>query len=119
MSSGRGRTERRFANATLRQGGAWALALLVAVALWLSVNLGERASERTVRLRIDLVNLPMGKIITNTVPAYAQLRLRGSGLLLSSIDTDRMATQLDLAGVRTGRVTYSLVASDLSLPRNV
>ena len=106
-------------NATLRQIGAWALALLVAIALWLSVNLGERASERTVRLRIDLVNLPAGKMITNTVPAFAQLRLRGSGLLLSSIDTDRMATQLDLSGVRTGRVTYSLVASDLPLPRNV
>jgi YbbR domain-containing protein len=120
MSAGRGGSERGFAkSATLRQVGAWALALLVAVALWLSVNLGERASERTVRLRIDLVNLPAGKMITNTVPSYAQLQLRGSGLLLSSIDTDRMATQLDLSGVRTGRVTYSLVASDLPLPRNV
>lgn len=119
MSGLRGASERRLANATLRQVGAWALALLMAIALWLSVNLGERASERTVQLRIDLINLPSGKMITNTVPAYAQLQLRGSGLLLSSIDTDRMATQLDLSGVRTGRVTYSLVASDLPLPRNV
>ena len=119
MSSPRGPSERGSTNSSMRQVGAWALALLVAVALWLSVNLGERASERTVRLRIDLVNLPAGKMITNAVPAYAQLRLRGSGLLLSSIDTDRMATQLDLSGVRTGRVTYSLVASDLPLPRNV
>ena len=97
MSSPRGPSERGSTNSSMRQVGAWALALLVAVALWLSVNLGERASERTVRLRIDLVNLPAGKMITNAVPAYAQLRLRGSGLLLStssqvSLPTKAMAT---------------------------
>ena len=111
--------KRRMPRSTRREVGAWLLALVVALSLWLSVNLGERASERTLRVRIDLVNLPLGKVITNSVPAYAQVRVRGSGLLLSSIDTDRMATQLDLAGVRTGQVTYSLAASDFPLPRNV
>lgn len=109
----------RLPRSTLREVGAWVLALLLAIVLWLSVNLGERESERTVRARIDLVNLPTGMVITNAVPAYAQVRVRGSGLLLSSLDADRLATRLDLSGVQPGRVTYTLPASDFSLPRNV
>ncbi|MFP6663529.1 MAG: CdaR family protein [Deltaproteobacteria bacterium] len=109
----------RARRSTTGEVGAWVLALLVAIGLWLSVNLAERESERTVRVRIDLMNLPAGMMITNTVPAYAQVRVRGSGLLLSSIDADRMATRLDLTGVRPGRVTYSLPASDFAFPRNV
>jgi YbbR domain-containing protein len=109
----------RARRSTTREIGAWILALLLAIGLWLSVNLAERESERTVRVRIDLMNLPGGMMITNSVPAYAQVRVRGSGLLLSSIDADRMATRLDLAGVRPGRVTYSLPASDFAFPRNV
>lgn len=109
----------RLPRSTLREIGAWFLALFLALALWLSVNLGERESERTLRVRIDLVSLPAGMVITNAVPDYAQVRVRGSGLLLSSIDANRLATRLDLSGVRPGRVTYTLPSSDFSLPRNV
>lgn len=109
----------RAPRSTAGEVGAWLFAFALALVLWLSVNLGQRESERTLRVRIDLANLPAGLTITNSVSSYAQVQVRGSGLLLSSIDADRMATQLDLVGVRPGRVTYSLSASDFDLPRNV
>ena len=99
--------------------GTWALAFLLAVGIWFFVNAGARTSERTLQVRLDLINLPGGMVIAGPVPDYVEVRVSGSGLMLSSIDANGLRTSLDLAGVRPGVATYALNARDFPLPRSV
>lgn len=97
----------------------WLVAFGIAIALWLFVNMGERESERTLRVRLDPEHLPAGMVITSPLPSYVELGVTGSGLILSSIDTTALRTSLDLAGARPGTATYALGGRDFGLPRKV
>ena len=99
--------------------GTWAVALAVAVGLWLLVNMGERTSERTLRVRLEPENVPAGMVIVNPVPEYAEVRVSGSGLILSSIDAKNLHTTLDLSGTKPGVLTFSLDPKNFELPRKV
>lgn len=99
--------------------GTWLLALLLASGLWFFVNAGARTSERTLRVRLDLIRVPAGMVITSPVPDYVEVRVSGSGLMLSSIDQESLTTSLDLAGVQPGVATYTLNTKDFALPRSV
>lgn len=99
--------------------GTWLLALIIAGGLWFFVNAGARTSERTLRVRLDLINIPTGMVLTSNVPDYVEVRVTGSGLMLSSIDEKSLQTSLDLAGVQPGVATYTLNAKDFALPRSV
>lgn len=99
--------------------GTWALALVVATGLWLLVNMGERTSERTLRVRLEPENVPVGMVIINPVPEYAEVRVSGSGLILSSIDQKNLRTALDLSGTKPGVLTFSLDSKNFELPRKV
>ena len=99
--------------------GTWLLAFLLAVGLWFFVNAGARTSERSLSVRLDLVDLPGGFVITSAVPETVDVRISGTGLMLSSIDSVGLSTSLDLAGVQPGVATYGLSAKDFALPRGV
>lgn len=99
--------------------GTWAIALAVAIGLWLLVNIGERTSERTLRVRLEPENVPAGMVIVNPIPEYAEVRVSGSGLILSSIDAKNLHTSLDLSGTKPGVLTYSLDPKNFELPRKV
>ena len=99
--------------------GTWAVALVVAIGLWLLVNMGERTSERTLRVRLEPENVPAGMVIVNPVPEYAEVRVSGSGLILSSIDAKNLHTSLDLSGTKPGVLTLSLDPKNFELPRKV
>jgi len=99
--------------------GTWAIALAVAIGLWLLVNIGERTSERTLRVRLEPENVPAGMVIVNPIPEYAEVRVSGSGLILSSIDAKNLHTTLDLSGTKPGVLTYSLDPKNFELPRKV
>lgn len=99
--------------------GTWALALVVAMGLWLLVNMGERTSERTLRVRLEPENVPAGMVIINPIPEYAEVRVSGSGLILSSIDQKNLRTGLDLSGTKPGVLTFSLDSKNFELPRKV
>jgi YbbR domain-containing protein len=109
----------RIGTTTLADVGTWFLALLVAVGLWLLVNIGERTSERTLRVQLEPENLPAGMVIVNPIPEYAEVRVNGSGLILSSIDSKTLRTTLDLSGAKPGVLTYSLDQKNFELPRKV
>ena len=102
-----------------RDVATWLVAFGVAIGLWLFVNMGERTSERTLRARLDLERLPAGMLITSPVPDYVELRVSGSGLILSSVDPTSLRAVLDLAGARPGTATYALVGKDFQLPRKL
>lgn len=99
--------------------GTWLLALILASGLWFFVNAGARTSERTLRVRLDLIHVPNGMVITSDAPDHVEIRASGSGLMLSSIDEEGLQTSLDLAGVQPGVATYTLNAKDFALPRSV
>lgn len=99
--------------------GTWAIALAVAIGLWLLVNMGERTSERTLRVRLEPENIPAGMVIVNPIPEYAEVRVSGSGLILSSIDPKNLHTVLDLSGTKPGVLTFSLDPKNFELPRKV
>ncbi|HEY8515764.1 MAG TPA: CdaR family protein [Candidatus Binatia bacterium] len=99
--------------------GTWIAAFACAVGLWMLVNLGERTSERTLRVHLEPQNVPAGLVITNPIPEYAEVRVSGSGLILSSIDEKDLRTTLDLSGARPGMVTYTLDPKRFELPRKV
>jgi YbbR domain-containing protein len=99
--------------------GTWAMALGVAIGLWLLVNMGERTSERTLRFRLEPDNLPAGMVIVNPIPEYAEVRVSGSGLILSSIDAKNLHLTLDLSGTKPGVFSYSLDPKSFELPRKV
>lgn len=99
--------------------GTWAVALMIAIGLWLLVNIGERTSERTLRVRLEPENVPAGMVIVNPIPEYAEVRVSGSGLILSSIDAKNLHTSLDLSGTKPGVLTYSLDPKNFELPRKV
>lgn len=99
--------------------GAWLVALAIAIGLWLFVNTGERMSERTLRIRLEPVNLPAGLVVTNPVAEHAEVRVSGPGIILSGIDPRRARTDLDLSGVRPGLATYALNPKMFPLPRKV
>lgn len=115
----RGRLANRVAMPSRGDIAMWLVAFGIAIALWAFVNVGERASERTLRVRLEPEHLPAGMVITNPLPSYVELGVMGSGLILSSIDTTTLRTKLDLAGARPGTATYALVAKDFELPRKV
>lgn len=102
-----------------RDVATWLVAFGVAIGLWLFVNMGERTSERTLRARLDVERLPAGMLITSPVPEYVELRVVGSGLILSSIDPTSLRAVLDLAGARPGTATYALAGKDFQLPRKL
>ncbi len=102
-----------------REMGTWGLAFLLACGLWLFVNVGERTSTRTVRVRLDLLNLPRGLVVTNRVADYVEIGVAGPGIVLSTVDPARLVASVDLGDVRPGRATYTLSPGDFSLPRNV
>jgi len=93
--------------------------VVTAVGLWLLVNIGERTSERTLRVRLEPENVPAGMVIVNPIPEYAEVRVSGSGLILSSIDAKGLHTTLDLSGTKPGVLTYSLDPKNFELPRKV
>jgi YbbR domain-containing protein len=99
--------------------GAWLVAFVTAIGLWLFVNTGERTSERTLRVRIEPENLPAGLVITNPVTEYVEVRVSGPGVILSGIDPKRLRTPLDLSFVRPGVATYAISPKMFQFPRKV
>jgi hypothetical protein len=117
--SARERLGGRVTLPSVRDAATWLVAFGVAIGLWLFVNMGERTSERTLRARIDVERLPAGMVITSPVPEYVELRVVGSGLILSSVDSTSLRAVLDLAGARPGTATYALGRKDFQLPRKL
>lgn len=111
--------EQHLARPSWNDVGTWILAFATAIGLWLFVNSGERASERTVRIRLEASNLPGGLVVTNQITDHVEVQVSGPGIILSSIDARRLRATLDLSGVRPGVATYTVGRELLHLPRKV
>jgi len=95
------------------------LSLLIAFGLWMFVNFGERDAEESVRMALELRNIPPELMITSPRVDFIDVRVSGPRTLLGRIDRNRLSMGLDLTGVRPGPAVFRVGAEQLNLPRGV
>ncbi len=95
------------------------LSLLIAFSLWFFVNFGERDSEESLKVPLELRNIPANLMITSPRVDFIDVRVSGPRALLGRIDRDRLSIGLDLGGVRPGPAVFRVDAASLNLPRGV
>ncbi|GBD25159.1 hypothetical protein HRbin30_00474 [bacterium HR30] len=95
------------------------LSLAIAFGLWSFVNFGERDTVETVKVALELRNLPPHLMITSPRPDFVEVQLIGPRTLLGRIDRNRLAFPIDLNGVRPGPAVFRLSPESLVLPRGV
>ena len=93
------------------------VALLLAIGLWLFVNVGQRDAEISLRVPIAYRRLPAGLLIVNAGPEYVDLTVAGPATLLSLLDPDRLTLRLDLAGVAPGEADFNIGPERFNIPR--
>ena len=96
--------------------GLKALALIIAVGLWLA---GHRDTERAIEVAAEFRNLPADLMVMDNRVDYVVLRLMGPRTLVSTLDPDNLKLSLDLNGAKPGTSSYTLVAEDFNIPRGV
>jgi YbbR domain-containing protein len=95
------------------------LSLLIAFGLWTFVNFGERDAEESLRVALELRNIPVDLMITSPRVNFIDVRVSGPRTLLGRIDRNRLSIGLDLGGVRPGPAVFRLGVEQLNLPRGV
>ncbi len=95
------------------------LSLAIAFSIWFFVNFGERDTEETLKVPLELRNIPAHLMIASPRVDFIDLRVSGPRALLGRIDRNRLAMMLDLGGVRPGPAVFRLDTDALSLPRGV
>lgn len=93
------------------------VALLLAIGLWMFVNVGQRDAEVSLRVPIVYRRLPAGLMIVNAHPDFVDLTVAGPATLLSLLDPDRLTLRLDLAGVAPGQADFNIGPERFSIPR--
>ena len=95
------------------------LSLLIAFSLWFFVNFGERDSEESLKVPLELRNIPAHLMITSPRVDFIDVRVSGPRALLGRIDRNRVSIGLDLSGVRPGPAVFRVDPASLNLPRGV
>ena len=95
------------------------LSLAIAFSIWFFVNFGERDAEETLKVPLELRNIPAHLMMASPTVDFTDLRVSGPRALLGRIDKNRLAIALDLGGVRPGAAVFRLDADSLNLPRGV
>ena len=96
--------------------GLKALAMIIAVGLWLA---GHRDIERAIEVPVEFRNLPADLAVMDSRVEFIVLRLAGPRTLVSTIDADEMKLFLDLNGAKSGPASYPLGANSFNIPRGV
>ena len=101
-----------------RNLGLKLLAVLLASVLWLTVA-GEHIVERTLRVPLELRNVPTQLEIVGDPPMTVDVRVRGSSALLGRMDPGDVVALLDLEGARAGSRLFHLRVDEVRGPYGV
>lgn len=93
-----------------------ALSLLISIILWTIVS-GERHEEWSYLVPLEIVNQPEELTITNNVPGFLDLRLRGSHSFIKGLNPKDLAVQIDASMATKGSNIYPITADLISAPR--
>jgi YbbR domain-containing protein len=108
---------RKLKSLIFRNGTLKVFSLAFACGLWLLVNAGERDTEKTLVVPIELRNLPSQMVVIGPQVESVDLQVMGPRTLLGQFNPRKIT--LDLSRVRPGSATFRVSADLLSLPRGV
>ena len=94
------------------------LAVLLASLLWLTVA-GEHVVERTLKVPLELRNVPEQLEIVGDPPMTVDVRVRGSSAMLGRMDPGDVVAILDLQGARPGSRLFHLRTDEVKGPYGV
>ena len=98
--------------------GLRALALVLAVGLWIFVNAGERGSVESLSVPVSYAGLPQGMVIVNHPPAQVKIEVTGPRTLLSLLDPERLTLKIDLRAVAAGESDFKVYPTMFNVGRN-
>jgi YbbR domain-containing protein len=101
-----------------RSFGLKLLAVLIALVLWITVA-GEHVVERTLRVPLELRNVPDHLEIVGDPPMTVDVRLRGSSALLGRMEPGDVIAIVDLAAARPGSRLFHLRTDEVRHPFGV
>lgn len=91
-----------------------ALALFLAMALWLSVTAGTEG-EMALTVPVQFRNIPPQLTPGRQAPPAVELKVAGPRMLLWRLDRERLAVTLDLQGVGEGSVAFTSLERTVQL----
>ncbi len=100
-----------------RNAGLRAIALGLAIGLWMFVNAGQHEAQISLDVPVSYRGMPRDTMIVNQPPDFVQLQISGPRTLLSLLDPGRLELRLDLAGVNPGQVSFRLNPEMFNVPR--
>jgi diadenylate cyclase len=98
--------------------GAKALALGVALGLWMAVA-GQQSAEMALTVPIEYQRIATGVELRGEIPAEVLIRLRGTELALAALRASSVRLRVSLEHVRDGLNYVALTAHHLDLPPGV
>jgi YbbR domain-containing protein len=101
-----------------RRLGLKAMSVALAVLIWLSVS-GEQIVERSLRVPLQLQNVPEKLDLVDVPPPTVDVRVRGGSGLLSHLASGDVVAVLDLASARPGRRFIPLSVERVEAPVGV
>ncbi|HWP60510.1 MAG TPA: CdaR family protein [Candidatus Acidoferrales bacterium] len=99
--------------------GLMVFSLLIAIGLWLFVNVGQKPAELPLKVPLELRNLAGDLMVTNAEVDSVEVRVSGPPALLSTLSPEQFKVVLDLDGARPGTSTFRLGADYFNPPRGV
>jgi YbbR domain-containing protein len=104
-----------------RNFGTKLLALAIACGTWwvVSGDRRERISERSYRIPLSIVNVPVGTMVVSPLPDAVDVRVRGPFTPLRQLDPTKLDAVVDLIEAGPGERRYILAPEDINVPNNV
>lgn len=94
------------------------LSLAIAVTMWLFV-VGQEKSEVSVRVPIEMLNLPPNTLALEDSVSEVDARLYGPRSLIRRVAAERVSKSVDLTGLGVGSHVFQVLPDDLRLPPGV
>jgi hypothetical protein len=98
-----------------RHLGLKLLSIGIAVLLWLTVA-GEPIVERSLRVPLELQNIPADLVVVESPPGQVDVRVRGASSALTHLANGDVVAVLELERVRAGRRLFSLTPAHVRAP---
>src|ERR1700733_3306309 len=98
--------------------GLRALAVVLAIGLWIFVNAGERGSVATLTVPISYAALPQGMVIVNHPPTQVKIEVTGPRTLLSLLDPERLTLKIDMRSIAAGQSEFKIYPAMFNVGRN-
>jgi YbbR domain-containing protein len=101
-----------------RHFGLKALSVVIAALLWVLVG-GEKIVERSLRVPLELQNMPDGIEMVGETPGTVDVRVRGSSSALGNLSVGDVMALMDLSNAVAGRRLFHLAPDDVRVPFGV